>query len=164
MGPEPGQRRICRPSRDRGARGGLRVADGGPYFRRHLGYEVLKRDALGKRRSSVDIRTQKALAWSGPLSLVLTVSALDITGFVPLPSLAMPSPTASAEQIATFYRGHSPAICLGAIVFMLSAAVYLRFIAALSAQITPIQGGRTTLTSLHLPPAPSPTPPPLLPP
>jgi hypothetical protein len=98
----------------------------------------------------VDIRTQKALAWSGPLSLVLTVSALGITGFVPLPSLAMPSPTASAEQTATFYRAHSSAICIGAIVFMVSAAVYLGFIAVLSAQIKRIEGDRRTFTYLQL--------------
>jgi hypothetical protein len=93
----------------------------------------------------VDIRTQRALAWSGPISLVLTVSALGIAGFVPLPS-----PTLSAEQVAGFYRGHALAVCVGAIVFMVSAAVYLGFITVLSAQIKRIEGNRRTFTYLQL--------------
>jgi hypothetical protein len=68
----------------------------------------------------VDIPTQKALALSGPISLILTVSSLHMMGFIPLPPATM-----GAEQIAAFYREHSAALCRGLIVFMISAGVFL---------------------------------------
>jgi hypothetical protein len=93
----------------------------------------------------VDIRTQKVLAWSGPVSLAMTFGALNMAGFLPFVSA-----TASAEQIAAFYREHSQTICVSSIIFMLSAGVFLGFIGVLSVQIKRIEGERRTFTYLQL--------------
>ena len=93
----------------------------------------------------MDIGTQKVLAWSGPISTAVTLSALIIGNFLPFPS-----PAASAEEVAAFYRGHSHAICIASILFMVSAAIFLGFVAELSVQIKRIEGDRRTLTYLQL--------------
>jgi hypothetical protein len=93
----------------------------------------------------VDIRTQKVLAWSGPISTAVTLGALVVGNFLPLPS-----PAASAEEIAAFYRAHSHAICIASIMFMVSAAIFLGFVTELSVQIKRIEGDHRTFTYLQL--------------
>lgn len=93
----------------------------------------------------MDSGTQKFLAWSGPISMAVTLSALIIGNFLPFPS-----PAANADAVAAFYRGHSHAICIASILFMVSAAIFLGFVAELSVQIKRIEGDRRTFTYLQL--------------
>ena len=93
----------------------------------------------------MDIRAQKIFAWSGPFSMSMVLIAVSIAGFLP-----PPSPAASAEQIATFYRTNGSAISVGGILVMLSTAPFLLFIAVLSAQIKRIEGDARTFTYAQL--------------
>jgi hypothetical protein len=100
---------------------------------------------IKERGSQMDIRVQKICIWSGPISLFMAVGGLYIAGFLP-----PPSPAATAEQIAALYRENSLAISIGGIIFMLSAAPYLMFIAVVSAHMMRIEGDRRLLTYLQL--------------
>ena len=93
----------------------------------------------------MDIRAQKAFAWSGPVSMFMFAIAAYIAGFLP-----PPSPGASAEQIASIYRANGSSICAGGILVMLSTAPFLLFIAVLSAQLKRIEGNGRTFTYAQL--------------
>jgi hypothetical protein len=89
----------------------------------------------------MDIRAQKIFALSGPISMAMVLFAAYMSGF-----LSPPSPTATAEQIATLYQANAHAITSGAILFELSTALFVLFIAVLSVQIRRIEGDRRTFT------------------
>jgi hypothetical protein len=93
----------------------------------------------------MDSRAQKIFAWSGPISMFMVLVGVWIAGFLP-----PPSPAASAEQVAAFYRANGTSICVAAILAMLSTAPFLLFIAVLSAQIKRIEGDRRTFTYAQL--------------
>src|SRR5882762_6310452 len=93
----------------------------------------------------MDARAQKSFAWSGPISMLMVLIAVSMSGFLP-----PPSPGASAEQIAAIYRANGSSICAGGILVMLSTAPFLLFIAVLSAQIKRIEGDRRTFTYAQL--------------
>jgi hypothetical protein len=75
----------------------------------------------------------------------MVLIAAYISGFV-----SPPSPTATAEQIATLYQANAHAIASGAILFELSTVPFLLFIAVLSVQIRHIEGDRRTFTYAQL--------------
>jgi hypothetical protein len=97
------------------------------------------------RRSSVDIQAQKIFAWSGPVSLLMVMVGCMMAGFLP-----PPSPAATAEQIATFFRAHGNMILICGVIFMLSSVPFFLFIGELSAQIRRIEGNRRTFTYAQL--------------
>jgi hypothetical protein len=93
----------------------------------------------------MDIRAQRIFAWSGPISMLMVLGAVLIAGFLP-----PPSPEASAELIAAFYRTNGSSIGIAGILVMLSTAPFLLFIAELSVQIKRIEGDRRTFTYAQL--------------
>jgi hypothetical protein len=93
----------------------------------------------------MDIGAQRTFAWGALISLLMAIFGLYTAGFLP-----PPSPTESAEQIATLYRANSDSICIGAILLMLSTAPFLLFIGVLSVQIRRIEGDRRTFTYIQL--------------
>jgi len=95
---------------------------------------------------TVNVKTQKACAWSGPLFVVLFVLGFGgLAGFIP-----PPSPAAPAAAIAEIYRNNGPAIRAGLILTSLCSALLLPYFAVISVHLKRIEGSWSPLAYLQM--------------
>ena len=97
-------------------------------------------------KPAMSIHTQRACIWAGPAFVVLFFIGFGgLAGWVP-PA----SPGDSAAQIARMYRDNHDMIRLGLIITSMCSALLLPFFAAISAQMSRIEGRYRVLTYLQL--------------
>jgi hypothetical protein len=77
---------------------------------------------------------QRVCAWSGPACVTLFFLAFLIAGWIP-----PMSPDLTAQEVSTYYREHTAAIRIGAVMMFLSAAFYIMWVAVISGQMRRIR-------------------------
>ncbi|MUL65938.1 hypothetical protein BOO86_15790 [Mycobacterium sp. CBMA 234] len=83
----------------------------------------------------VSKKIQLACVWSAPVFIVLyAIAFVGISGFLP-----PPSPSLSAEQIASFFAEHRMAIRIGQVLSLVFSTLLFPFFAVISVQIARIE-------------------------
>jgi hypothetical protein len=94
----------------------------------------------------MNIGTQRLMAWSGPvLMVVFLIGFGPVAGFLP-----PPSPHDGVQKTLAFYQAHTTSIRLGLWLTMLAAALCAPWVVAISVQLKRIEGRHTPLAYLQL--------------
>jgi hypothetical protein len=88
-------------------------------------------------RASLRFAVQRAMAWTGPIMLVLWVGAFIVLAkFIP-----PPDPQDSAREVLNRYADDTDALRIGLVVTLFASALLVPFAAVISTQMRRIEGG-----------------------